>query len=138
MRTITIKRPIEVFNMNCGYKIYIGSEQVASLRNGGKKTIETNSNADFIKGKIYWCGSKKIKLIETTTVEEFEISGSKFLNRSFPLLAIIPLLGISFTMFSNREIEKLVGLILLLLLLAFVIIVLTIKRSNWLNIRKIN
>ena len=107
MKTITIKRPIEVFNNNCRYKIYVDSEQVASLRNGEEKTIETKSDANFIKGKIYWCGSKKMKLTETTTVQEFEICGSKFLNRTFPLLAIIPLFGISFTMFSNQEIEKL-------------------------------
>lgn len=61
MRTITIKRPTENFNKNCSYDIYIGGEQIASLRNGDEKTIETNSNADFLKGKIYWCGSKKNK-----------------------------------------------------------------------------
>jgi hypothetical protein len=138
MRKIKIKRPLEGFNKNCSYRIFIGNEKMIELRNGEERTVEINAKSEFLKGKIHWCGSKKIKLADEKIEEIFEIHGNKFLNRKFQILAVAFLFASSFAMNSKSEVLKNIGIVSLIILLAFVIAALTIGRNKWLNIRSIN
>ncbi len=138
MRKITVKRPIERFNRNCSYRIFIDDENEIELKYGEEKTIEVDSKSELLTAKIHWCGSKKIKLTDTVNDTVFEARGNKFLNQRFPILAVVPLFASSFALNSGSEILKNLGMGLLIVLFAFVIAILTIGRKKWLNIKNIS
>jgi hypothetical protein len=139
MKKITFKRPIEGFNKNCNYCICIDDEKVIELKYGEEKTIEIDSKSELLAAKIHWCGSKKIKLINTANEVVFEVSGNKFLNYRLPLLGvIISPIGFVFTLDFKYEIMKHLGVGILIALLTFVIATLTIGRHKWLNIKNVN
>ena len=138
MKKIIVKRPNEVFNKNCSYRICINDGNVIELKNGEAKTIEINTKSEFLIAKLHWLGSNKIKLIDITTGMVVEIRGNKFLNYWLPIFAVIPLFGFSYAMNSKHEILKNLGIAALIALLAFVVAALTIGRNKWLNIKSAN
>ena len=138
MKKITVKRPIEGFNRNCSYRIFIDDEKEIELKYGEEKTIEVDSKSELLAAKIYWCGSKKIKLTDTVNEAAFEVRGNKFLNQRFPILAVVPLFASSFALNSRFEILKNIGIGLLIALFAFVIAILTIGRNKWLNVKNVS
>jgi hypothetical protein len=138
MRKITVSRPIEEFNKNCSYGIYIGNEKKIELKNGEMKTIEIASTSEFISARIHWCGCKKIKFTDAAHEMSFEVRGNKFLNHWLSIFAITPLFGFSLAINYKNEILRNFGIGSLIILLAFVIATLTIWKNKWLDIKIMN
>jgi VIT1/CCC1 family predicted Fe2+/Mn2+ transporter len=141
MKKITFKRPKESFNQGISYKIFIGNNMLAELKNGEEKTIEISTEFEnkSIKAKMQkWCGSEKVKLNSLSENETLNIKGNKFLNkRAIFIGALLPLTGV--LMFSyGREnlVIKNIGIGLFFLILFFAIGILTVARNKWLNIEK--
>ncbi len=141
MKKITFKRPKESFNQGISYKIFIGNNMLAELKNGEEKTIEISTEFEnkSIKAKMQkWWGSEKVKLNSLSENETLNIKGNKFLNkRAIFIGALLPLTGV--LMFSyGREnlVIKNIGIGLFFLILFFAIGILTVARNKWLNIEK--
>tara|TARA_B100000508_G_scaffold137964_1_gene133304 strand:+ start:19 stop:444 length:426 start_codon:yes stop_codon:yes gene_type:complete len=140
MKKITLKRPLEKFNQNCSYDILVGKHKLTDLKNGEEKIIELNSDLQNknLKAKIQWCGSEKMELSKIPEDGIVNVSGNKLLNKRLPFLgAIIPLIGLTFTL-NHQFIElKYLGVVILILLILGAIGVLTIWKNSWIKLERI-
>jgi len=141
MKRITFKRPKESFNQGIFYKIFIGNNMLAELKNGEEKTIEIPSELknQSIKAKMYgWYGSERLELNSLSENETLNIKGNKFLNkRALFIIALLPMTGaLMFGYGREHMVVKNIGIGLFFLILLFAFGILTIGRNKWLNIEK--
>lgn len=140
MKRIILKRPKESFNKYCSYEVFMGTQKLVELNNGEEKVIEIpeNTNLEFLKAKIKWCGSEKLKISSITNNQKIIVSGNPTLNRYLPLTgSMFPIIGLSTINYTNSLVIKNIGIGILILLLVGIVGVLTIGKNKWIQFKKI-
>ena len=109
--------------------------RIAELKNGEEKIIEiSNSNSDYLKAKIKWCGSKKIDLKSINENDSLEFKGNTFFNRYLLILSsLIPIIGI---LIGNYDGMRNLGAGLIIIVMIILIGSITIWKNNWIKIER--
>ena len=132
MRSVLLKRPNEKFNKNINYTIKDSNGyKIDTLANNSSEAFEIADDITYIQVKMFWVGTKKILLPNTTSKFEFIITGNRFFNQYLPLTgAVIGLIGIlNNTNFLSKTSAMVLGILFISVLLGSI----TVWKNDWLH-----